>query len=1357
MKNELEHLESPFLSETIQAGPADDEPHGVQALYEADTSYETEAPDHHHEHEHGEDHECPGCRHDAWLAQDEAGAEDESPGCGGDHEFPDLEAEWFDREAWSGSAEQLAFRDRVLEAHLARSRRSRGAPQRDLVAKERDVVPGTRGLEMQRDAAAAAGRLLAAANTALAQAQQAGDADALRTVRLSATSGYRPSDHQRRLWLQYFPGYYKRTQAAREQLPAGPHSDAAVDYMLRPTSAGGFGLGGRIAAPGYSNHQNGIAIDLWQERKKGHAIANSSGDAARRKWRASWFHGWLKANAAGHGFQPLATEEWHWEYRGGVSATQGAPATAATPPARAPAAASSTQPGTVPPAPADHLGGQLWTFTARVLRTPVAVFCPPAARSRSEVDVLVYAHGLLNGCPRPASLPGGMITSAPFKLGALVAKANRPIVLVVPLLDWSRPGGAQAFGAGRPRWHALAKPAHLNALVAEVLAELGRVQAAAAPTLRRLVVAGHSRAYDFLEPLAHLHTDPQMQQGALARLSEVWSFDATYAGNVPRWQAWLAANPQLRASIFYRAGSKTAAVGKRFLDVQGGRLSVTRVAEGHCDVPARQLPALLAGGTATTHQETQDTWGDDEAALDGLQADDEHLYGAQDEADAIAADDEVVLAEDLTDGAYEGNEAYETDAGGDEQAAFEVDAEAEPEADPQADAWLQEAGPEFEDAADEFEAPSPDDDETAIDEQDEFEFEDEDHAEQALEEDEAAGRSPMAVPADNPVPFAPLPPPGSHWPVRTSHPSARLVSYMYQAPSGIVGRAGRMFLAGRKGTNQGRTVLRWHAGVDLFAHVNDVVVACEAGTLVDFSFFYQARSGQRTYKLLVEHEGSGIVINYGELRGDSLSGNGLEVGMRVGAGQPIGWVSDTSMLHFETYVKGTTRSHRWWKADKNPPRELLNPTRYLLELARSGATPSTSAGKPPASSTGATAAEAVRFAQRVLNAGEGERLATDGDLGPQTRAALARFRQFRSLGPGGVLDAATLLALAQRALEELAQQSMFPQPGVMDARTRDALSAFRLQRGLGHDAKLDAATRLALADALAQRQAAPGTAPQAPARAAPAPSGPLPSLGPLGQGHTPPADPGAYRKFRLTTYHVVDQNDVPTGAVRIPIYDEQGRKLAEGSPAFFGQISLEGTGRLTDGRLINVTGKKVAVRHDEYAEVLAYHERAYAGANRKRAAQGKSATPTQYSGIDVAGGRVVRAFAFHEVAAARRGVGYGMARGVPHTPFRTLAADIGHIKYGKVDPDWKGKGGLVPPGTHVYIKEYDGLKLPDGSTHDGWFVVNDTGGAIFGAHFDVFTGSAALRRQATLPAFGQVWFPGIEQRIPVGYTYGLEK
>lgn len=1420
MKNDLANLRSPFLDEELVDGEAprswdpgqlsrhtDDEgafdrlateeADLITAGEEGDDEFEVQ------EQEQEEDelvqHEChEGCAHDRealadepewWAGENETteseheeagedeGEDEEGPACCDEH-APEA-VELFDGETWRHSAEQQRFRERVLAAHLARSRRSRGAPQRDLDPGERSSVPGT-GIEMRSDAAAAAGRLLAAANADLATAQQAGDADARRTVRLSAGSGYRNRDHQKRLWLSYFPGYYARTMAAREALGGGPHSDDAVAYLLKSRRAGGFGLTGRIAAPGYSNHQNGIAIDFVQERRPGHRVVNRSDDASRAKWRRSWFHGWLRSRAAEFGFQPLATEEWHWEFRA-EAASRGTAAPTPTPsPTQAPAPAPAPRPaGDTAPSPVAtggtpataYLGGKLWTFQASTLPLPVAVFCPPAASGRGEVDVLLYAHGLLNGCERPRSLPDGLITGSPFRLGAAVAASNRPIVLVVPLLDWNQPGGRKAFGPAHPRWHALAQPAHLNAVVAQVLSELARVQSSRPPALGRLVIAGHSRAYDFLEPLAHLHADAQMQQGALARLSEVWSLDATYAGSPSRWQAWLAAHPQLRASVFYRPGTRTAAIGDAFYKARSEALNVVRVTEGHCAVPARRLPGLLAGERVAERREWED--GDDEFAehdfIDEAGFIDDNDNDNDNDDGEAEADAEAVADAELDD--LLGDDAWTPD---DE---LEADEPAHESTDAFSDDEL--ADDEFADnetVAFDLERLSTEDDEATLDAETleaEGEFGDEEHAEQALEEDEAGDKAPMAIPADNPVPFAPTPPAGSHWPVRTRHPSARLVSYMYQAPSGIVGRTGRMFLAARTGKVGGRTVGRWHAGVDLFAHVNDVAVACEAGTIVSFTPFYKARSGQETYKLLIAHEGSGIVINYGELRRDSLSHHGLKVGARVEAGQPIGFVSDTSMLHFETYVAGTTDSHRWWKSEKTPPRQLLNPTRYLLALAQAGGSthapaPAPAPGPAPAPTSGKSPAELVRFAQRVLNACEGERLADDGDLGAKTRAALLRFRQKYALGAGAVLDSTTVLGLAQRALEELKQQSMFAQTGVLDARTRQELAAFRSQRGLGTDARLDAATRLALTQALARAGTggrgapAPSTSPPpanppTPSPAPCPPSGRLPALPGLGAGHTPPSDPAAYRTFRLTTYHVVDQHDEPTGAVRIPILDAHGRTIAECSPSFFAKLSLEGTGRLTDGRLVNVTGGTVPVSHAAYEPVLAHHRRAYAKGDRKRAEQGKAPAPTTWSGLVTSGGRVVRALAFHEVPAAKRGVGYGTARGIAYTPFRTLAADIGTPKYAKVDPRWKGKGGLVPAGTQVYIKEYDGLALPDGSTHDGWFVVNDTGGAIFGAHFDVFTGTDALRRQARLPAMGQVWFPGIEQRIPAGYTYGLDK
>jgi hypothetical protein len=273
------------------------------------------------------------------------------------------------------------------------------------------------------------------------------------------------------------------------------------------------------------------------------------------------------------------------------------------------------------------------------------VFCPKAALGRKDVEVLVFAHGLLKPCKGPKSFPSGFVTDPPFRLGRLVDDSGRPIVLVVPLLDWANPCGGNTFGKGHNRWHPLGSPAVLNVVVDEALKEVGRVQGIAAPALRNLVVAGHSRAYDLLEPLAASRADPAMQQGALARLSQVWAFDTTYAGDVSAWTDWLVSNPALQVHVFYRPGSKTGRVGDKFHAARSDRLLVTKVEEGHCAVPARRLPQLV-GRPATSARPGEeefepdgtgglwdyaDSEGDvmDEATTSGVDADLSAMFGLE--------------------------------------------------------------------------------------------------------------------------------------------------------------------------------------------------------------------------------------------------------------------------------------------------------------------------------------------------------------------------------------------------------------------------------------------------------------------------------------------------------------------------------------------------------------------------------------------------------------------------------------------------------------------------------------------------------------------------------------------------------
>lgn len=236
--------------------------------------------------------------------------------------------------------------------------------------------------------------------------------------------------------------------------------------------------------------------------------------------------------------------------------------------------------------PRSSFGGYVDTFRMRSVPVRFSVYCPPAAMGAHEVDVLVFAHGLLNVCkPAPKNPPEDLVSEAPFRLGQLVDGCGRALVLIVPLFEWS----------GK-MW--LGEPEHLNALVEETREHLAGLLGAP-PAVANLILAGHSRAYSFLEPLARNFASPQMREGALSRLAEIWMLDSTYGGDVSNWMGLMAKKPGLNVKVFYRKGSKTSAFAQALASrarESAGRLVVTGldpVQIGHCEVPGSQLPGLL--------------------------------------------------------------------------------------------------------------------------------------------------------------------------------------------------------------------------------------------------------------------------------------------------------------------------------------------------------------------------------------------------------------------------------------------------------------------------------------------------------------------------------------------------------------------------------------------------------------------------------------------------------------------------------------------------------------------------------------------------------------------------------------------
>jgi LAS superfamily LD-carboxypeptidase LdcB len=198
-----------------------------------------------------------------------------------------------------GNDAQDDFMRKVYEEQVKRATR---ASVPNLPNDQLETVEG--GHKMRKDAAAQCKLLLKEANSDLKRQKQEGNREALKVSDVSVYSAYRSVEHDTEAWRNAFKKHLRATKENRAKLNGGEYGDEAVDLMVKRMRK-------FKAAPGFSRHTSGVAVDFKTTEDDVTLTANSN---QNERWKRTWFHKWLVKNAGRFKFKPLATEAWHWEY-----------------------------------------------------------------------------------------------------------------------------------------------------------------------------------------------------------------------------------------------------------------------------------------------------------------------------------------------------------------------------------------------------------------------------------------------------------------------------------------------------------------------------------------------------------------------------------------------------------------------------------------------------------------------------------------------------------------------------------------------------------------------------------------------------------------------------------------------------------------------------------------------------------------------------------------------------------------------------------------------------------------------------------------------------------------------------------
>ena len=224
---------------------------------------------------------------------------------------PKLEKFFSDHPVTASEAQFRAFRKMVYNHHIERSKKgTRTGPGVFIMSVDPgkldsfvDAKPDGNGkaITLRREAITPMKNLLAAARAHFRNNS--------RKVKITVTSSYRDTNEQFDGWRRKFPNYY---------LLALMNGVITTELSNKNAALLAGDIAQKFGAPGYSNHQKGLAVD-FTVYEGSNTFKVSFSKASRNNWKNnSLFLKWLQQHAHAFNFYPYEAEPWHWEYNRGV-------------------------------------------------------------------------------------------------------------------------------------------------------------------------------------------------------------------------------------------------------------------------------------------------------------------------------------------------------------------------------------------------------------------------------------------------------------------------------------------------------------------------------------------------------------------------------------------------------------------------------------------------------------------------------------------------------------------------------------------------------------------------------------------------------------------------------------------------------------------------------------------------------------------------------------------------------------------------------------------------------------------------------------------------------------------------------